>query len=405
MKIVIVSCVFDPEPVVSSKTSQDLAEYLSNKENEVVVITAFPSRGVTPNCERSYVRWAEDFTKGYKIIRCPTWFSFRSQMLSRFLENLSFGLTSSIRLLVEKEVDVVYINTWPIFAVFITCLVSKFKSTKVILSVQDVYPESIISQRKLSMNGLLARILRRIDTLNIKIADSVVVISKTFRNIYELNRKVSLEKFSYIPNWIEVNDVQVDVSSVLLKEQLQLQAKSFVLTYAGNIGVGANVEQLIDNFKHLDDKIQWQLLIAGSGSQLDICRKKAAEFIQDRVVFRSPWAREDTASVLGASDVLLLPTDNQQSMASMPSKLLYYMAAGKPVVAIADLNSELANVIFEARCGWVIDKYSEFTETIEEVFRIDSNNLVQIGLNGKKYVNENFSKKSCLKKIAKIINE
>ena len=44
MNILIVSCVFHPEPVVSSKSSFSLAVNLASKNNDVRVLAPFPSR-------------------------------------------------------------------------------------------------------------------------------------------------------------------------------------------------------------------------------------------------------------------------------------------------------------------------------------------------------------------------
>ena len=44
MKIDIVSAVYRPEPIVSSRTSTDLAEQLCEDGDTVRVITTFPNR-------------------------------------------------------------------------------------------------------------------------------------------------------------------------------------------------------------------------------------------------------------------------------------------------------------------------------------------------------------------------
>ena len=44
MKAVIVCPLFPPEPVISARTSYDIANALNEKGHEVVVVTAFPNR-------------------------------------------------------------------------------------------------------------------------------------------------------------------------------------------------------------------------------------------------------------------------------------------------------------------------------------------------------------------------
>ena len=55
-------------------------------------------------------RWDE----GFRVVRCFSTLSRRSGMLSRFMENLTFGITSALALLLARRPDAVYANSWPI---------------------------------------------------------------------------------------------------------------------------------------------------------------------------------------------------------------------------------------------------------------------------------------------------
>jgi glycosyltransferase involved in cell wall biosynthesis len=76
--------------------------------------------------------------------------------------------------------------------------------------------------------------------------------------------------------------------------------------------------------------------------------------LQDRIFFYTPWPKKDTGIVLGAADVLLLPTQGEQSLVSVPSKLISYMLSGRPVLAMVHSNSDTAKLIIKAKAGWVI---------------------------------------------------
>jgi len=67
------------------------------------------------------------------------------------MENISFGMTSSIYLLFSKKPNVIYANTWPVFAMGLLVLIAKVRGIRVVQSVQDIYPESLISQGRILM--------------------------------------------------------------------------------------------------------------------------------------------------------------------------------------------------------------------------------------------------------------
>ena len=76
------------------------------------------------------------------------------------------------------------------------------------------------------------------------------------------------------------------------------------------------------------------------------------------IFFHTPWLKEETAQVLKTPDVLILPTRGNQSAASVPSKLISYLFAAKPVIALANEDSDVADVIRKANCGWVMSASS-----------------------------------------------
>jgi colanic acid biosynthesis glycosyl transferase WcaI len=109
--------------------------------------------------------------------------------------------------------------------------------------------------------------------------------------------------------------------------------------------------------------------------------------------------------VLGAADVLILPTKGEQSRASVPSKLLTYMLGGRPIIAAALPGTELAHLVEKAGCGWVLlpDRPDLLAQKILEVMEIGYEERKEIGERGRQYVMKHFSKDVCLPQVIRII--
>ncbi|NSW52324.1 MAG: glycosyltransferase family 4 protein [Anaerolineae bacterium] len=404
MNLLIISPVFPPEPIISARTSWLLADEMGKADNIVRVVTSFPSRPGGKLYEGYHKKLWEYSQNGDKLFITRTFsiFSNKSEIFNRLLENISFGISSSIALLFSKRPDVVYINTWPIFAQGLNAMFCRIKHIKFVLSIQDVYPESLLSQKRFSESSLIIRVLRWLDAKIAKSAAAVIGISDHFKAIYIQERGIDEGKVFVVPNFIQDHFVP-GWNDIHVRDLADIKLNSFVFLYAGNIGVAAGVETIVKYFKKFQGDAV--LLIAGGGSQLAFCVKEAAEV--GNVKFWSPWESDDTNKVLASGDVFLLPTVNDQSLASVPSKLITYMLAGKPVLALVHPDSEVARVITQAACGWVIPPVNEpiFLESISKIRSLPKSQLAELGKNGRNYALKHFTSDVCVPQVINIIEE
>jgi colanic acid biosynthesis glycosyl transferase WcaI len=406
VNIFIVSAVFPPEPIVSAQTSHTMAAALREIGYQVTVITSFPNRPAGKLYD-GYTRSlysVENNPDGFRLVRCFSFFSRESSMFSRWFENISFGLTSSLALTFCARPDVVYSNTWPIFANGLTCLACRIRNIPLVLSVQDMYPDSLTIQGRLEPGQWLYKILFTIDKWIAKQADELIVLSENFARGYTQLRRIDPAKVHIIPDWVDQNSV-VLLNKTNFRKEAGISAEAFVIIYGGNIGKAAGVEIIIEAMGRLNAKQEIVLVIAGSGSQLPACQKLAAEITNVRILFHNPWASDETSKVLAAADILILPTQGTQSLVSVPSKLLSYLLAAKPVLATVLPESDTAQVIENAGCGWIVppDNVDLLAKKVEDVAGLPFQELEEMGLAGREYALNNFTSETLLPKVIQII--
>lgn len=407
MRILIASCVYAPEPIVSAQTSAQIASALRAKGHAVRVVTNFPNRPagkLYPGFSRRFAQ-REITAEGIEIVRCFTTLSPESTMRSRMLENLTFGLTSGWQVLTGVKPDVIYANSWPIVATGILCLIAWLRRIPVVMSVQDVYPEVLIVQQRTAENSRLARLFRWIDGVIARHCAHVIVISERFAEIYRTQRHVPPERVSLVPNWIDAGQIDIAVTGRAYRKSIGISDEKFLLVYGGNVGVAAGVEVVIEALRLLAGRPALRMVVAGSGSQLAACRQLAASLPDNTVHFHSPWASSETTAVLRAADLLVLPTRREQSLASVPSKLLAYMLAGRPVLASAMAGSDLATLINSAQCGWVVepDRPDLLAVRIDTISKLPPAELMRRGANGRDYVLHQLTKEVCLQEVVDIL--
>lgn len=83
------------------------------------------------------------------------------------------------------------------------------------------------------------------------------------------------------------------------------------------------------------------------------------------------------------------------------------MFSGKPIIAYVDEESDTANAIKQAKCGWVIppEHIEVLAKTMKSVASIPQAELINYGKNGFNFALENYSKKKNLQKMISIISE
>lgn len=408
MKIDIVSCIFSPEPIVSARTSTDLAKELAQQGHRVRVIAAYPNRPAGKLFEgykRRLWTWDSSFT-GYRVLRVFSILSSESSVLNRFLENISFAITSAFAVLILDKPDVIFGNVWPIFAQGLLALLCRIRGIPLILSVQDVYPESLSTLSRVGdPNGWLYRLFRWIDRETKKSCAAVVVISQKFRQIYVKDRGIRQDKVHIIPNWLDENDIELDPQHKQVRASHGVPEDAFLVMYAGNVGAACGLNTVIQAFQHLATEPSIHLMVAGSGSKLNETRMLAEQIGNPHIHFHTPWLASETSSTLAAADLFILPTHGDQSLVSVPSKLITYMLAGRPVLCCATDDSDIARTIRKAACGWTIpaEEPSTIARMLLALSLEPSEDMRRFGQQGRSYALRHMTRAANLPKLVELI--
>jgi hypothetical protein len=407
MRAAVVAQVFPPEPVVSSRTSFDVASGLAARGHQVTVLAPFPSRPsgrLYPGFTRRLFR--TERANGFRLIRCFSTLSRTSSLLSRSAENLSFGLTSSLRLMTLRKPDVVYVNTWPVLAAACTAAAARLRRIPMIVSVQDVYPESLVAQGRTTLGSKISRVFMAIDRFVVKRASAVILVSNQFARHYGATRGLAAERMLVIPNWLSADgSEEIAGAAAEARARNGVPAEAFLITYGGNVGAAAGLERVIEAFRDPDLNPNIHLLVVGSGTALESCRRQAASVAPHRVHFQPEWPQ--SMDVLHAADAVVLPTQGDQSAASVPSKLVSYLFSARPVIALVRDDSATADMVREAACGVVIPAGDSgaFTASANAMAAMPADERRRMGAAGRAWSLRNVTRDVCLPPLLDLIEK
>lgn len=393
--ILLISSVFLPEPVVSASLANDLAMALSEKLR-VVVITPKPSRplGFTFNNENDNKRKFEHFVLDSFVYP-------KSKITGRMLESWSFG-KHAVNYIGKNWFDIkcIYLNSWPLIAQYLIVRASKKYSIPVVIHVQDIYPESLLDKLPL-FKRLFFKLLLPIDKYVQKNSSKVVTISPNMKNLLVKTRDLEERKVEMVYNWHNEEKFIAYMNS----EKKEPRNFCFTFMFLGNLNRTAAIDVLISAFK-ANGIENSRLVIAGTGSERDLLLSLADNKRGVNIEFwDAPLIR--VPEIQDKADVLLLTLKKGAAQFALPSKLAAYMFSKKPIIACVEEDSDTANAIKHANCGWVVtpEDIVALAETMKTVASISKDDLHSYGRNGFKYALENFSKKHNLRKLVEIITE
>ncbi|MDE6463168.1 MAG: glycosyltransferase family 4 protein [Muribaculaceae bacterium] len=389
-RIVIVSCVFPPEPLVSARISEAIAERLS-KDMDVVVLCPAPTRPVGR-------LWSRDTSEylNYEVVTLDSYTCPESKIFGRFKESYSFG--KAVARYVSDNHDsikAIYANTHPTFGQYLLLKAAEKYDIPCIVHIQDLYPESLTS--KLGIIGRAANeMLVKFDARHMRKARKLIAISGDMKTALAMTRNYSPDNIEVIYNW-------QDERKFLKHRGPTDSGGKFTFMFLGNINPTANIPTVIHAFGRLGNKDS-RLIIAGSGAEKPKCMEIASSYPESEIIFRDVLP-DEVPSVQSQADVLLLPLLKGISRTAMPSKLPAYMFSAKPVLACVEADSDVGRAITESECGWISEPedITALSKIMEKCIGTPRRQLLEMGDKGKAFGIKKFSTEVNLGKICNLI--
>lgn len=292
----------------------------------------------------------------------------------RIINMLTLSFSIFIKALKEfrKNDDILVVTTPPSLP-FVIALASIVKKSEYTLLIHDNYPEILIAAGKAEKDSYFVKFLNRANGWLYRRAKKIIVVGRDMKQLIE--RKISPQNgtvkipVKVIQNWAELEQVEPRprLENPLL-EELKVKDK-FVFLYAGNMGYPNDLESFIDCAEKLKTDDRFHFIFLGTGVKRKWLEKEVLEKKLENVSLLNPRPRSEQKIFLNACDVAIVSLVKKMWGVSMPSRTYNILAAGKPILALTEENSEVAKVIEEDKVGWIVPP-NEPEKLLEMIYRI-----------------------------------
>ncbi|MCI8280679.1 MAG: glycosyltransferase family 4 protein [Lachnospiraceae bacterium] len=310
------------------------------------------------------------------------------QIESRFIQGLKryFG---------QVRFDLVLYSTPPITFGRVVEFVKKRDGARAYLLLKDIFPQNAVDLgmlKKSGLGGILYRYFRKKEKKLYQTSDTIGCMSQANVDyVRKQNPWIDPKKVEICANSVQAIDMGVDQKTrerIRRKYQIPLEQKVFV--YGGNLGKPQGIEFFIECLRQQEKDLGVYFLIIGDGTEYGKLKEYITREKPEHVTLMKRLPREDYEAMVGACDVGLIFLDHRFTIPNFPSRILSYMQAGLPVLAVTDVHTDVGKVITEGKFGWWCESNSTeaFGKAVQAACGSD---LEQMGNAGFRYLAENYS--------------
>jgi hypothetical protein len=347
MRLLFINRYFYPDISATSQLLTELAEDLAARGETVTVIT-----GNTPYFGEEERFPAHGMHKGIRIVRVGFARFNRSHVFGRLADYLSFSISALWAAVRAKDQDCLIVLSDPPLLSVLATAVQFIKPVKTICWLQDVFPDIAI-RAGILREGPVGRILKRIARWSLYRMSQIVVIGRCMEGHLSL-AGVPRSRIAMIPNWADGSQItSIDREDNEFLKTHGLEGR-FVVMYSGNFGVAHEIETILSLVHETRDLPQLCFCFIGEGAH----KQRLVEMAQREKwehVLVLPYQRKETLQQsLSAGDIHLVSLRANMAGLCVPSKIYGIMAAGRPMIFIGPEESEVAALIRESQCGFVV---------------------------------------------------
>ena len=362
------------------------------------------------------------------ILRARVYSAHHKSFFHRIIAFFSFMMSSFWIGLGVKNVDLVWGTSPPIFQGVTAWLLARLKRARFLFEVRDLWPRFAVAVGVLK-NPILIRLSEWLERFLYRRADRVMVNSPGFIAHVEsvalpsrtgvpplfAARTVSgghspkskgrgVWRVELIPNGADPSMFDPSNEGDDFRRANHLEDK-FVALYAGAHGMSNDLNVVLNAAKLLLDEKKIQIVLLGDGKEKLALQARAARMELSNVSFVSSVPKSGMPNALAAADAciaILKPLEEYKT--TYPNKVFDYMAAGRPVVLAID--GVIREVVEAAQCGVFAEpgKASALANAIRKLAS-DPQKCREMGMNGRKYLEENFSREAIGEKLVELLEE
>lgn len=356
MKLLYVSQYFPPEMGAPAARVYELSRKWVEAGHHVTVLTGFPNHptGIVPEGYRRQMRrlTTRERVDGIEVVRTWLYPAPNRRPMERMLNYSSFCISACLRGLFLDRPDLVIATSPQLLVGLSGWWISHVKRCPFVFEVRDLWPESLLASGIGREDSALIGSLERLASFLYRQCDRIVV-TEVFKENLMVRRGLSADKIEVIENGVETELFSPEKDGTVLRKSYGLDGR-FVVSYIGTIGYAHGLDIILQAARRFNQILPEAIfLLIGEGAEKEKLEGMVREERLGNIRFLPQQPRESIPLFINASDVCLVLLRKAELFTTvLPSKMLEFMACGRPVVLGVD--GQARKILDEAHAGMYI---------------------------------------------------
>lgn len=274
--------------------------------------------------------------------------------------------------------DLILYPTPPITILKSIKYVKKRDHAKSYLLLKDIFPQNAVDlglMSKTGVKGILYKYFRNKEKELYSVSDFIGCMSQA--NVdYVLNHnpEINPQKVEVCPNSTDPIDMScTSEERIEIRKKYGIPLNKTVFVYGGNLGKPQGIPFIIKCLHSQRNNKDVFFLIVGSGTEYGKIQAYIKTKKPTNVKLMEKMPKDDYDKMIGACDIGMIFLDHRFTIPNFPSRLLAYMQAKLPVLAVTDLNTDIGKVITEGNFGWWCESNNirAFNNTIHMILKTE----------------------------------
>lgn len=311
--------------------------------------------------------------------------------VKRWLQDLEYGSLVT-RQIENYSPDVVLSANTPLDAqkkILRECHKNGIKFVFWLQDISSIAAKKLLAQKVPIAGSIIGQYHIFLERSLLLSSDHVVLIAEEFTPILE-SWGIDHERVSVIPNWAPLENIPVKPKANSWSIAQGLSEK-FCVLYTGGLGMKHNPRLLLELALHYRNKKSITIVVVSEGLGASWLQEQKAIYSLENLKIFDYQPFDQMPNVLATGDILVAILQADAGEFSVPSKVLSYLCAERPLLLAVPQNNLASKIVVEYETGLVVppDNPQSFINAADSIYGNGKQRDVY-ARNGRKYAENNF---------------